>query len=110
MPSTVQDPMIRRDFLRRLAVGAFGLLVADDVLELIVGSERRFWPGAEFMQPDHFDLMSMLTQLTHDIFGGSVRDRLRYETAPGQLLPRTAVGFRGSSMVFDVTPPAPWTV
>ena len=46
--------MIRRDFLRRLAVGATGLLIADDVLELLVEPERRFWPGAELV-PAHYN-------------------------------------------------------
>ena len=38
--------MLRRDFLRRLAMTAAGLLVADDALELLT-EPRRFWPGAE---------------------------------------------------------------
>lgn len=36
--------MLRRDFVRRLAAGAAGLLVADDALELV--AERRIFPSA----------------------------------------------------------------
>lgn len=42
--------MLRRDFLKRLTATAAGLLVADDVLELIA-EPRRLWPGADFGNP-----------------------------------------------------------
>lgn len=39
--------MLRRDFLKRLTATAAGLLVADDVLELLL-EPRRLYPGADF--------------------------------------------------------------
>ena len=36
--------MLRRDFLKRLALTTGGLLVADDVLELLVEPRRKIWP------------------------------------------------------------------
>lgn len=39
---------LRRDFLKRLAIGVGGLLVADDALELITEPRRKIWPGHSF--------------------------------------------------------------